>query len=145
MKRAFIILAVAFSIGAALGVIGVELVNAHHPPIYRTEVLRTDLAGTAGKEVRLWVTEIYPGGATGKYYHPTPRFVYVLEGSVTLEVDGQLPRTFRAGDAFQERPDDVQKFKNASPNESAKALAFQIAEKGEPLEQIQAPSPGKGL
>ena len=71
---------------------------------------------------------------TGKHTHPTPRFVYVMEGSVTLEVEGQPPRIFKVGDGFQEMPGIVHNFKNASSVAPAKALGFQIAEKGQPLQ-----------
>ena len=37
----------------------------------------------------MWVPDIAPGAATGMHRHPTPRFVYVIAGAVTLEVDGR--------------------------------------------------------
>jgi quercetin dioxygenase-like cupin family protein len=68
-----------------------------------------------------------PGAATGKHAHPTPRFVYVIAGAVTSEIEGQSPQTFKAGEGFQEVPDVVHNFSNASTTEPAKALGFQIA------------------
>ena len=50
-----------------------------------------------GSEMNVWVADIAPGAATGKHTHPTPRFVYVLEGAVVLEMDGKPPQTFKAG------------------------------------------------
>jgi quercetin dioxygenase-like cupin family protein len=58
------------------------------------------------------------------------------EGSVVL--DGKPPQTFKAGQAFVEMPNAVHNFRNASTTEGAKALGFQYAGKGQPL-QINAP------
>jgi quercetin dioxygenase-like cupin family protein len=87
-----------------------------------------------GKEAHMWVAEIAPGAATGTHRHPTPRFVYVMEGSVVLEMEGRPPQTFTAGQGFMERPNTGHNFRNASTREAAKALGFQIASKGQPLQ-----------
>ena len=121
-------------IGIAPCVTADETANAQQPAITRTELLKTDLAGMEGKEAHMWVAEIAPGAATGKHSHPTPRFVYVIEGSVVLEIEGKSPQTFKAGEGFQEMPDVVHNFRNASTTEPAKALGFQIAGKGQPLQ-----------
>jgi len=44
--------------------------------------------------------EIRAGGQTGRYKHLVPSFVYVLEGTLTFEVEGHKPRTFSAGQGF---------------------------------------------
>jgi quercetin dioxygenase-like cupin family protein len=80
------------------------------------------------------MADIPPGGATGRHTHPTPRFVYVLEGSIVLEVDGNPPQTFKSGEAFAEPPLLVHNFRNASATLPAKALGFQVAPKGIPLQ-----------
>jgi quercetin dioxygenase-like cupin family protein len=84
------------------------------------------------------VGDIAPGAATGRHSHPTPRFVYVLEGAVVLEMDGKPPQTFKAGQAFMETANADHNFRNASTTEPAKALRFQYAGKGQPL-QMSAP------
>jgi quercetin dioxygenase-like cupin family protein len=132
MKRSAMMLTVTLVLGSALGVISRS--NAQQAPIKRTEVLRSDMAGMPGKEAHMWVADIAPGAATGLHRHPTPRFVYVISGAVTLEIEGQPPRTFRAGEGFQEMPGEAHNFRNASTTESARALGFQIAGKGEPLQ-----------
>ena len=70
----------------------------------------------------MWVAEIAPGAETGEHSHPTPRFVYVIEGSVTVEFEGGSPRVFTAGEGFQETPGAEHTFRNASTTEAAKAL-----------------------
>ncbi len=126
-------LGLIFAVGITLGVIGSQLLSARGP-LERSQVLKTDVAGMEGQEAHMWVAEIAPGAATGRHSHPTARFVYVMEGSVTLEVDGKSPQIFKAGEGFQEVPDVVHNFRNASATEPAKALGFQIADKGQPLQ-----------
>ena len=133
-RRVAIMLGLTFAVGIAFGVIGNQFLNAQQPPIKRTEVLKTEMAGMEGKEAHMWVAEIAPGAATGKHAHPTPRFVYVMAGSVTLEIEGKSSQTFKAGEGFQEMPDVVHNFSNASTTEAATALGLQIAGKGQPLQ-----------
>ena len=121
--------------GLALGALGGPPVQAQEPPIRRTDVLKVDMAGWEGQEANMWVGVVAPGAETGTHTHPTPRFVYVLEGAVTLEVEGQPPQVFQAGEGFQELPDVVHNLRNASPDEPARALGFQIAGKGQPLQR----------
>lgn len=126
---------ILFSIGGiALYADGNELANAQQPPMKRTELLKTDLVDMEGKEMNIWVADIAPGAQTGKHHHPTPRFVVVLEGSVVLEMEGKPPQTYKAGQAFQEPPDVVHNFRNASTTEPAKAIGVQYAGKGQPLQ-----------
>jgi quercetin dioxygenase-like cupin family protein len=134
MRRATIMLGLTFAVGIAFGVLGNQFLNAQPPPLKRTEVIRTAMAGMEGKEAHMWIAELAPGAATGKHSHPTPRFVYVIAGSVTLEVEGKAPQTFKAGAGFQELPEVVHNFSNVSTSEPAKALGFQIAGKGQPLQ-----------
>ena len=120
------------ALGIAVGVAG--KLEAQQPSLNRIEILRTGVAGMEDKEAHMWVAEIAPGAATGEHSHPTPRFVYVIEGSVIVEIDGKSPQAFKAGEGFQEMPDVVHNFRNASTIEAAKALGFQIAGKGQPLQ-----------
>jgi quercetin dioxygenase-like cupin family protein len=116
------------------GVSTAQVLNAQQPPIKRTDVLKTDMAGMEGKDANMWIADIAAGAATGKHSHPTPRFVYVMEGSVMLEIEGKPAQTFKAGQGFQEMPGVVHNFRNASTTEPAKALGFQIAGKGQALQ-----------
>src|SRR5580765_4997626 len=102
-------LALALTLGIALAAPEGRS-GAQQPSMVRREVLRAGLAGRDASEAHMWVADIAPGAATGPHHHPTPRFVYVLEGAVTLEVEGQPPRTFAVGEGFQELPDVVHNF-----------------------------------
>ena len=108
------------------------MAQAQQATIKRTDLATADQSATDA--AALWIADIPPGGATGRHTHPTPRFVYVLEGSVILEMDDKPPQTFRSGEGFAELPGMVHNFRNASASEPAKALGFQVAPKGTPLQ-----------
>ena len=108
------------------------------PQIKRTDLLTTDLADFGNKQMHVWVADIAPGAATGRHSHPTPRFVYVVQGAVVVEMDGKPAETFEAGRAFVEIPSAVHNFRNASITEAARAVGFQYVGKEQPL-QISPP------
>jgi quercetin dioxygenase-like cupin family protein len=122
----------------ALGAVCGQPTSAQQQPIKRTDLLKSDLAEIKDNEMHVRVADIPPGAATGRHSHPTPRFVYVLESAVVLELDGKPPQTFKAGQAFVGAPNEIHNFRNASTTEPAKALGFQYAGKGQAL-QINAP------
>lgn len=132
MRKLAIAACFSLFIAVILGVTGSKFVRAQ-PPIKRVDLLNADL-GMEGKEMHVWTADIPAGAATGRHYHSTPRFVVVLEGSVVYEVDGKSPQTFTAGQAYQELPNDVHNFRNASTTQPAKAIGIQCAGKGEPLQ-----------
>ena len=126
-------------VGTALLLIGGQIaVGQQAAVIKRTELLKTALPEMQGKEMNVWVADIPPNFSTARHSHPTPRFVYVLEGAVVYEVDGKPPQTFKAGEAYVEMPGEVHKFRNANSTQPAKALGFQYANNGQPL-QTNAP------
>ena len=131
MTKSGTILALLLPTLSAICIAGALSANAQQPTIKRTDLVTADHGTDSGY---LWVADIAPGGATGRHTHPTPRFVYVLEGSVVLEVDGKPARTFVAGEGFAEAPGEVHNFRNASTTAPAKALGFQVAPKGTPLQ-----------
>jgi quercetin dioxygenase-like cupin family protein len=124
--------------GTALGMVGSQVASAQQQAIKRTDLLKSGLHEIQDDEMHVWVADIASGAATGRHSHPTPRFVYVIEGAVVLELDGKSPQTFKAGQAFAEMPSEIHNFRNASTTEPAKALGFQYARKGQTL-QINAP------
>jgi quercetin dioxygenase-like cupin family protein len=131
--------ATALIAAVAVSIFGGQIVGAQQQqPIKRTELLKTQLSDIDGKEMQVWVADVPPGAATGPHFHPTARFVYVLEGAIVLELDGKSPRTYSAGQAYVEMPGERHNFRNASANHPAKALGFQYVSKDQPL-QINAP------
>jgi len=133
VKQTIIAPFVALFAGIALCQVG----NAQQPPIKRTDLLTMDLSDLGDRKMHVWIADIAPGAATGRHSHLTPRFVYVVQGSVVVEMDGKPPQTFGTGQAFVETPNAVHNFRNASTTETARALGFQYSGK-EQLLQINA-------
>jgi quercetin dioxygenase-like cupin family protein len=93
-----------------------------------------DLAGLVGKEGTMLTVEYAPGGFSDKHRHNAHVFVYVLEGSVVMQVEGRDAVTLKPGQTFYESPDDVHSVsKNASDSQPAKFLVFVVKDKGAPL------------
>jgi len=76
--------------------------------------------------------EIAPGGQVGRHMHPVPVMVYILEGELTVEADGQQPRTYKAGQASLE---EVNTWHNGLNRGSGplKFLAVFAGEEGKPV------------
>ena len=133
MRRTAMVLSVTLAVGIAAGVLGDRLLSAQQSPIKRTELLKTDVAGMEGKEAIVYIAELGPGAAAGKHFHPGPEFAYVLDGALTLEVQGQAPKTFKTGEAFHNPSKAVHDAKNPSATAPVKVLVVLIGEKGQPL------------
>lgn len=79
------------------------------------------------------LVEYPPGGADPVHRHNASAFVYVLEGTVVMQVRGGPEVTLAKGQTFFEGPDDVHVIgRNASKTEPAKFIAFLVKNKGEP-------------
>src|SRR5215510_16558912 len=98
-----------------------------------TPLMAKDLAGLTGKEGVMLTVEYAPGGTTAKHRHNAHTFVYVLEGSIVMQVEGGKEVTLGPGQTFYESLDDIHTVsKNASDSQPAKFLVFMIKEKGAP-------------
>ena len=88
-----------------------------------TPLMTKDLTDIAGKEATMLTVEYAPGGISAEHRHNAHTFVYVLEGSVVMQVKGGSPVTLGPGQTFYESPDDVHTVsKNASNTKPAKFL-----------------------
>jgi len=97
-------------------------------------VMTKDLTGLAGKEGLMLIVEYAPGGSTEKHKHNANTFVYVLEGSIVMQVEGGKEVTLGPGQTFYESPTDIHSVsKNASSTQPAKFLVFMVKEKGAPV------------
>src|SRR6476619_4552252 len=99
-----------------------------------TPLMTKDLAGIAGKEATMLTVEYAPGASSAEHRHNANTFVYVLEGSVVMQVKGGKEVTLGPGQTFYESPDDIHVVsRNASSSEPAKFLVFLIKQKSAPL------------
>ena len=98
-----------------------------------TPLLSKDLSDYPGKEVLVITVEHVPGGSSAIHRHNAHAFVYVLEGSVVMQLKGGEQVTLTPGQTFYEGPDDVHLVdRNASSTEPAKFLVVLIKNKGAP-------------
>ena len=98
-----------------------------------TPLMSRDLAAAPGKEVVMLTVDYPPGGSSGPHRHNAQTFVYVLEGSVVMQVKGGPLQTLGPGQTFYEGPDDVHVVsRNASQSKPAKFLVVFVKDKGAP-------------
>ena len=92
------------------------------------------LAGDPARELLMIAVEYPPGSVDPVHSHRAQSLVYVLEGSVVMQVRGGTPVTLVAGQTFYEGPDDVHTVgRNASPTTPARLLVFLVKDKGAPI------------
>ena len=99
-----------------------------------TPLMSKDLPDFPGKEVVMITVEFPPGGSDPLHRHNAHGFLYVLEGSVVMQVQGGQEATLTPGQTFYEGPDDVHTVgRNASTTRPAKILAILVKDKGAPI------------
>jgi quercetin dioxygenase-like cupin family protein len=124
MKRAQAIVALAYLIASTLSAQDAKV----------TPRLSKDLTEFPGKE-GLMITVVYPPGASDPIHrHDAHAFLYVLEGSVVIQVKGGKEITLTPGQSFYEGPNDVHIVgRNASNTKPAKFLVFLVKNKNAPM------------
>ena len=128
-------LAVIFLITGALISTGTLMAQkAVAPPTQQetiTMLLTKDLAGVPGEQVLMYTVDFPPGFSSPIHRHDAQVSVYVLEGSVVMQVRGGKEMTLTPGQSFYEGPDDIHIVsRNASSTKPAKFLVFLINKKG---------------
>src|SRR5580704_11635190 len=97
------------------------------------QLMTKELAGVTGKEVLMSTVTYPPGGSSPPHRHDAQVFVYVLQGELTMQVQGSPAVTLRAGQTFYESPDDIHQVSaNASKTAPAKFLVVSIKDKAKP-------------
>ena len=99
-----------------------------------TPLMSKDLTDNPGREVLMITVEYAPGGSDPIHRHNAHGFIYVLEGSVVMQVKGGKQVTLTPGQTFYEGPDDLHVVgRNASSTTPATFLVFLIKDKGAPV------------
>jgi quercetin dioxygenase-like cupin family protein len=99
-----------------------------------TPLMSKDLTEAPGKEVLMITVEKAPGGADPIHRHNAHGFIYVLEGSIVMQVEGGKEVTLTPGQTFYEGPSDVHVVgRNASSTKPVKFLVFLVKDKGAPV------------
>ena len=103
-------------------------------PAKVTTLFSRELSDIPGKEGMMLIVEYPPGGTDPVHRHDANAFVYVLEGSIIMQVKGAEPVTLHAGQTFYEGPDDIHVVgRNASKTEPAKFLVVLVKNNGAPI------------
>jgi quercetin dioxygenase-like cupin family protein len=98
-----------------------------------TPLLTRALPDVRGKEAMMLTVEYPPGGSSPAHRHAASTFVYMLEGSVVMQVAGGKEVTLQPGDTFYESPTDIHSVsRNASKTQPAKFLVFFVKDEGAP-------------
>jgi len=99
-----------------------------------TPVMSKDLPEVPGKEGLMITVEYPPGAVDPIHRHNAHAFVYVLEGTIIMQLKGGKQVTLKAGQSFYEGPDDVHTVgRNASKTKPAKFVVFLVKDKGAPV------------
>ena len=98
------------------------------------QLLSKDLTNLPGKEGLMITVEYPPGSSDPIHRHNAHAFVYVLEGTIVMQVRGGKEVTLTPGQSFYEGPDDVHIVgRNASKTKPAKFVVFLVKDRGAPV------------
>lgn len=102
-------------------------------PAQVTPLMAKDLKDIAGKETVLITVDYPPGASDLPHRHNAHVFVYVLEGSLIMQVKGEKQVTLGPGQTFYESPDNIHTVgRNASDTKPAKFIVFFVKDKETP-------------
>ena len=128
MKRCAMLLALLACTGSP------AVLAADAAPPTLEPLVEKDLPALAGQTGLLAAVTYAPGGASAPHRHNANTFVYVLEGSIVMQVHGGEAQTLMPGDTFYESREDIHAVsRNASMTEPAKFLVFIVKDKDAPI------------
>ena len=114
-----------------LGGLVMNMAVAQQPTV--TPILSKEFRDIPGKEGLMMIVEFPPGGADPIHRHNAHGFIYVLEGSIVMQVKGGKEVGLTPGQTFYEGPTDVHVVgRNASTTQPAKFLVLLVKDKGAP-------------
>lgn len=116
---------------AALLALGLLASAAAIAQVKRTPVLTADVS-VPGREAVMVRGEIDPGASAPRHTHPGDEISYVMEGEVELLIDGEAPRTVRAGEGFVIPAGKVHGARNAGAA-PLRFVGVYVVDKGKPL------------
>ncbi len=131
-RTLFLTSIIAAAFAAGLTVDHLAFAAQQQPSIKRTILQRQDDPGSPKYEAIMGISEIPPGGTSGKHRHPGIEMAYVLEGSVELTHEGKPPITVKAGEATMNTLGGIHTATNRGTT-PVKLLTVYIVEKGKPL------------
>jgi quercetin dioxygenase-like cupin family protein len=119
------------AVGVCAGGIGALTAQQAAPAVKRTVLLKQDMT-IPGREAVMTLVELPPGATEGRHTHPAEVFVFVQEGTISLEREGKPTESLKAGDFFFIAPGQIHNGTNKG-TATARLSAVFFAEKGKPL------------
>jgi quercetin dioxygenase-like cupin family protein len=111
-----------------------SIASADESPKTIPPLMTRDLTGIPGKEAIVLTVNYGPGESSRPHRHDANVFVYVLEGTITMQVKGGPAVTLHPGQTYYEGPSDIHTVsENASKTAPAKILVFIVKDKGAPV------------
>jgi quercetin dioxygenase-like cupin family protein len=140
MRKAASTRRVKLAVGLALAAAawGLAMGSASNSPSPQnarlTPLLAIGLSHDESKELSMITVDYPPGGSTMVHTHHAQALVYVLEGSIVMQIRGGSSVTLSPGQTWYEGPDDVHVVsRNASSSAAAKYVVFMVKDKGGPI------------
>jgi quercetin dioxygenase-like cupin family protein len=118
-------------IGAGFAAVAAVASNAQTPGFTRT-LLQDQELSAHDRHAVVARAEFIPGGAAGRHTHPGEELGYIAEGTLELTIDGQPPKTLKAGDVFFVPAGMVHDGKNVGSGKAV-VIATYVVEKGKPV------------
>jgi quercetin dioxygenase-like cupin family protein len=104
------------------------------PEAVVTPLVTKDLPEFKGKEGVMILVEYPPGASDPIHRHNAHAFVYVLEGSIVMQLRNAAQVTLSSGQTYYEGPNDVHIVgRNASNTQPARFVVFLVKNKGAPI------------
>ncbi len=122
-----------FAAVVAFSFVGAQGAAAHERKMGPTVLLTMPLEGIAGIEVKVAEINVGPGWKIANHFHPGHIIVYMLQGSIKIEVEGKPTRVIGPGDVLYENPDRNMVANNISSTKGARFLVFGVGDIGKPL------------
>lgn len=134
MKKTKYLLSTALASAMLIGLASFQAADAQEyvAKAQVKKLYKAPLQGVEGKEMTIIHLAAPPNFVGGKHMHPGPVFVYVLEGELTVELEGG-PKTFKAGELYPEDINAAMVGKNLSATDDLELLVFQVGDIGKPM------------
>ncbi len=106
--------------------------EAYVPEVKKSPLTKSNLVGVENREVIVERYEFPPGFVTARHTHPGPVFVYVIQGELAVDVDGEERQIVKAGELYEEPINRVMQGRNMSTTDPLTIVVFQVNEPGQP-------------
>jgi len=130
MKRISLTL---FAMVIAFSFVAAQSAVAHEVKLGVKKLVTTPLGGMPGKEAKVVRLDVGPGWKVGHHTHPGHVFVYVISGSVQIDVDGKPAAVVKQGELWHEVPNKGMVAKNMSSTKGMSVLIFSVGDSGQPM------------